>query len=282
MSLLGSLLLAAAAASVPLYQTSPAQAQSPMPAPAARQTNSGNTAATVPQQLRRAEPPSPDMSEPQLEARGDVLREEKSYADALDFYHAAMAKQDSAVLHDKAGIAQLEMLHQDEARHEFQRAVKMDKHYAEAYNNLGVIEYIRGKYGKAIKLYDKAIKYGPMAASFHSNLGTAFFARKDYGKAITEYQKAFELDPQIFEREAEGGVSLRLASANDLGRYDYVIAKMYASANKADLCLQYLRKALENGYPQINDVYKDPEFSAVRKDPRFVQLMAAKPPAIAN
>jgi len=44
--------------------------------------------------------------------------------------------------------------------------------------------------------------------------------------------------------------------------------------------LQYLRKAMEEGYKEIKMVYKDSEFSDLRKDPRFAQLMAAKPPAI--
>jgi tetratricopeptide (TPR) repeat protein len=158
----------------------------------------------------------------------------------------------------------------------------MDKHYAEAYNNLGVIQYQRKKFGKAIKFYEKAIKFNDDSAAFHSNLGTAYFAEKKYDEALNEYRHALQLDPEIFESHPTGGVSLRLADSEDLGHYDYVIAKMYATAGKADLSLHYLRKALEEGYQQIKDVYKDPEFSALRKDPRFVELMAAKPTAITN
>jgi len=44
--------------------------------------------------------------------------------------------------------------------------------------------------------------------------------------------------------------------------------------------LQCLRKAMEQGYKDINMVYKDAEFSVLRKDPRFAELMATKPPAI--
>ena len=48
----------------------------------------------------------------------------------------------------------------------------------------------------------------------------------------------------------------------------------------SDHALQYLRRALEEGYPGINDVYKDSDFEGLRKDTRFAQLMAAKPTAI--
>ena len=40
--------------------------------------------ATAPPQLRRAAPPPADASPQELETRGDELRADKSYADALD------------------------------------------------------------------------------------------------------------------------------------------------------------------------------------------------------
>ena len=39
---------------------------------------------------------------------------------------------------------------------------------------------------------------------------------------------------------------------------------------------------MEEGYKNIEDVYKDGEFAELRKDPRFTQLMAARPPAITD
>ena len=42
----------------------------------------------------------------------------------------------------------------------------------------------------------------------------------------------------------------------------------------------YLRRAIEEGYKAIGNVYKDEEFAELRKNPRFVELMAAKLPGI--
>ena len=39
---------------------------------------------------------------------------------------------------------------------------------------------------------------------------------------------------------------------------------------------------MEEGYKDIKDVYKDNEFSTVRKGPRFAELMASKPVVLQN
>jgi len=117
-------------------------------------------------------------------------------------------------------------------------------------------------------------------ASYFSNLGAALFSKKDFEKAGIAYAKALELDPDIFERTSRTGVAAQLPSPEDRARYEYLMARLYAKMGRADDSLQCLRKALEQGYKDINLVYKDAEFTALRKDPRFVELMNAKPPAI--
>lgn len=268
------------------FPAMPQQSAAPAPnSPALTQTANptpSGTTAIVPQQLRRVQPPSPTASASELEATGDELRLEKAYADALDYYRAAMRKDDSAILHDKAGIAELQMMRLQDAQHEFNKAVHLDRDYPEAYNNLGVVAYEEHRYGKAIKYYRKAIAIRELSASFHSNLGTAYFGKKEYQHAMSEYARALQLDPDIFERRSEGGISAQLVSSEDLGRYDFVIARMYASAGNPDRCLIYLQKAMEEGYKQMDSVYKDAEFTKIRKDPRFAALMNSKPVPITN
>jgi hypothetical protein len=71
-----------------------------------------------------------------------------------------------------------------------------------------------------------------------------------------------------------------LSSPEERARYEYVVAKLYAKAGDDERSLHYLRKAMEDGYKDIKNVYKDNEFSTLRKDPRFTELMASKTPAI--
>jgi hypothetical protein len=42
-----------------------------------------------PPPIRRAEPPAPSASAAELESRGDQLRAEKNFLDAIDYYEAA-------------------------------------------------------------------------------------------------------------------------------------------------------------------------------------------------
>jgi tetratricopeptide (TPR) repeat protein len=231
--------------------------------------------------VRRAEAPPADAASAVLEERGDVLRAEKSYLDALDYYRAALAKKpNNAALYNKIGINELQMARFNDARKDFERAIKIDRQFADAHNNLGVIFYLQKKYGAAIKRYEDAIKLREDSASFYSNLGAAYFSKKEYVKASLTYNQALQLDPEIFERTSHSGVLAQMSSPGDRAHFYYVLARLYAQSGITDRSLQYLRRAMEEGYKGIDDVYKDAEFAGLRKDPRFTELMAARPVAI--
>jgi tetratricopeptide (TPR) repeat protein len=234
-----------------------------------------------PPPVRRPDTPPGDATVADLEQRGDTLRSEKSYLDALDYYRAAVAKEpDSARLYNKIGINELQMGRFNDARKDFERSIKYDRQFADAYNNLGVIFYLQKKFGPAIKRYENAIKLREDSGSYFSNLGAAYFSKKDYVKASLAYNQALQLDPDIFDRTSHNGVLAQMSSPADRARFYYVLAKLYAKSGVSDRSLQYLRRALEEGYKGIEDVYKDSEFAGLRKDPRFTELMAARPVAI--
>jgi tetratricopeptide (TPR) repeat protein len=235
--------------------------------------------ANDPDQNLNVAPPSALSSPQELELRGDSLRARKDYLDAIDYYKAALQKSETATLHNKIGVSMLQLVKYSDARREFERAVKMDKSYAEGHNNLAVIYYVNRQYGSAIKEYRRAIKLNPNSASFHSNLGSAYFSRKDFEQATKEYAKAMELDPTIFEPAASGGVAVKLATQGDRAYFHYVIAKMYGSKGDAEHCRLYLSKANEEGYPRVKDALKDEEFAGLRKDPTFVEFVRSLKPS---
>lgn len=253
-----------------------------------------------PAQPVRVGPPPASATAIQLEIQADKLRADKSYADAMDYYRAALKKAPSASVWNKIGITELQSGRYKPAIKSFERAIKLDSKYAEAYNNRGAVYYIEGaqrqasavragksvpgsvhkSYRKAITEYQKALAIQEDNASYHSNLGTAYFAMKDFPSAIIEYTRAMQLDPEVFERRSQTGVAAQMSSPEDRAHYSFVLARMYANAGNFDRALLYLRKALEDGYKDIGQVYKDQEFASLRKDPRFAELMNSKPAAI--
>ncbi|HTW57117.1 MAG TPA: tetratricopeptide repeat protein [Terriglobales bacterium] len=231
--------------------------------------------------LRTVDPPAKDATVAELDARGDQLRMMKLYLDALDYYRAALAKQrDSSQLMNKIGITELMMQRYREAKKSFEQSIKADRKFADAYNNLGVVMYEGRRYGAAIKEYRRAIAIDATSASFFSNLGAALFSKKQFDAAVTAYQRALEIDPNVFARTSRGGVQAQLPSPEDRAHYDYTVAKLYAKMGFSDQSLEYLRKAMEEGYKDFNDVYKDVEFAQLRKDKRFAELVATKTPTL--
>ncbi|MGC1535557.1 MAG: tetratricopeptide repeat protein [Candidatus Sulfotelmatobacter sp.] len=233
--------------------------------------------------VRAIEPPAPEAKPADLELQGDQLRAAKLYLDALDYYRAALAKSpnDARVL-NKIGITELLMQRYKEARKSFERAVRSDRQFADAYNNLGVVYYEGKKFGPAVKQYQKAIEHDSASASFFSNLGAAYFSKRNFDAAVVAYQHALELDPEVFERTSRSGVQAQLPSPEDRARYDYTVAKLFAKMGLSDQSLEYLRRAMEAGYKDLKNVYKDQEFAQLRKSPRFAELMASKTTAIAD
>ena len=275
-----------------------------LPAAAAlalNQTGPSSQVQISPPAARHSEPPSADVSAEELERKGDQLRGEKAFLDALDYLRAAAEKspKNAGVL-NKIGIVQLQLAHYPDARKSFEAAIRLNRGYADAHNNLGVDYYLQesakeaarlragsgltswtaGDFGRALKEYRKAIKLQNDSASFYSNMGTAYFAKKDFAKAVASYSRALELDPDVFEHSSRVGVAAQASSPGDRAEYFYLLARMYAKSGSTDRSLSYLRRALEDGYKDINKVFRDEEFAAVRNDPRFAALMNHKPMAI--
>lgn len=247
------------------------------------QISRGEQVQVTPPLMRTIDPPAPDATAADLEARADQLRSSKLFLDALDYYHAALAKAPrSARVINKIGITELMMQRFKEAKKSFEQSIKADRTLADAYNNLGVVYYEERKYGAAVKEYHKAIQVDGNSASFFSNLGAALFSKKEFDPALAAYQHALELDPEVFERTSRAGVQAQLPSPEDRAHYDYTVARLYAKMGLSERSLEYLKKAMEEGYKDFKNVYKDVEFTSLRKDPRFTELVSTKVQAITD
>jgi Tfp pilus assembly protein PilF len=224
------------------------------------------------------------MTAEQLDEEGDRLRQGKDYLSAIDCYRAAIRKHSSAGYYNKIAVSELQLRHPEEAEKAAKKAVRKDKRMADAWNNLAVSYYARTNsphhLEDAIRTYQRAISLKPDSASFHNNLAAAFIDDKQYDRGVAEYRKAFELDPEFFEHSSQNGIRAHLSSPQDRAQFSFVMARLFAASGDLDRALHFLRSAMEDGYPQIDEVYKDKEFARALNDERFLELMKDRPVAV--
>jgi tetratricopeptide (TPR) repeat protein len=209
------------------------------------------------------------------EQRGDLYMARKMYREAADVYRQNAGK--SAVMWDKAGIAYHQLGDLNGARKAYERAIRIDKKYPDAINNVGTVFYAQKKYRSAISRYKRALQIAPDSASIWSNLGTAWYARGRFDLMNDAYTKALQLDPDVFEKNGSVGTRMLDRGVTDKARYHFEMARLYAGTGKNELALQYLRKALEEGFKEREKVQQLKEFSTLRDTQEFKDLMALEP-----
>ena len=220
------------------------------------------------------------MSVAELEKAGDKARSEKDYQTAIDYFRAAIRKDPkNPELYNKLGMSELKKGDMYAARSDFQKATKLNPKYAYALNNIGAVDFSQKKFGSAVKYFKKAVALEETSATFHVNLGAAWYAQKKLERAIVEYSRALELDPEVLSSSSRAGVTAQITNTEERARFSYMLAKVYAQRGDIESCLRCLRKAKEDGYRDLANVYKEEDFASVRHDTRLVELV---PPPVAK
>jgi tetratricopeptide (TPR) repeat protein len=232
---------------------------------------------TVPTDLQQSQALQ-SMSVGDLEKAGDTSRAQKDYPQAIAYFNEAVRKDGkNAKLYNKLGLAELSNGNVAAARISFTKATKYNKKYPEAWNDLGVVSYIDKNYEGAAKYFTKAINLDPARANFHVNLGITRFSQNQMDLAMQEYTRALQLDPEALLRSSNSGMSAQIADRDQQAKHEFMLARIYAQLGDVDNCLVCLEKAKENGYSELDNVYKEDDFSRVRKDTRLASIVP--PPA---
>jgi tetratricopeptide (TPR) repeat protein len=231
--------------------------------------NFNNSIPSAPAANPAPAPPRPNALSPEM--RGDIFMARKMFREAAEMY--AQMPQNYHLTWNKIGIAYHQMAQLNLAKKSYEKAVKLNPTYAEAINNLGTVAYAQKSYRRATNHYKKAIAIAPASASMHSNLGTAYFARKKYEEASESYKKALELDPNVFEHRGSNGTVLQERSVEERAKFHYYLAKLYAKGGQNERALQYLRKALEEGYKDRAKIAEDDAFALLKENPEFQTIL---------
>jgi tetratricopeptide (TPR) repeat protein len=248
-----ALLAVFSGASLVLMAQAPAVAQSPA---AASQTPS---AVAAPQP-----PPTP-------EDLGDSLAARQRYQAAIEAYDKIPQK--SADVWNKMGIAYQMMFNSKNAIHCYKESLRLDPQNALVMNNLGTVYDSLKEYKAGERLYRRALKIDPRSASILQNLGTNLLSQHKDSQGWDAYKEALAIDPNIFENR-NGPRVQNPGSVEQRGAMNYYMARACAVANLTDCALQYLRMALDEGFTTPGKVSADADFSNLRDNPGFKQLLA--------
>jgi Flp pilus assembly protein TadD len=207
-----------------------------------------------------------------------VCRAEKDYEQAIKYFREALRRdKKNALLYNKLGMAELKSGDLHSARADFEKAAKVNKKYAEALNNVGAVYFVENNFGQAAKYFKKALALEETRATFHVNLGAAWFSQKKLDRAMNEYTRALELDPQALAQNARLGITAQVSSPEERAKFFYLLAKVQAKRGDVQECLACLKKAKDNGYRNLANVYKEEEFSRLWNDARLAEIVPPPP-----
>jgi serine/threonine protein kinase/Flp pilus assembly protein TadD len=152
---------------------------------------------------------------------GAALKRDGQLDEAIaTFREAIRLNKDFAHAHNNLGAALHQKGKADEAIAAFQEALRLQKDMPLAHYNLGVVLSDKGRLDEAIAEYEEAIRLKKDDPEAHNNLAVALKTKGRLDDAIAECHKAFAIDPRHAPAHNTLGTALQAK-----GRLDDAIAE---------------------------------------------------------
>jgi tetratricopeptide (TPR) repeat protein len=221
---------------------------------------------------------------------------ENRYAEAAREYQRAIDLNPGVYgLHYSLGAVQIREGRFDEAIGALKKSIEI-KPSSLAYSNLGACQYLLGDFPEASDSFGKAMTLTPGDYRYHVYLGDSLtWTPGQSGKARQAYEAAIPLTEGVLRvnpRDGEATGHLALCDAR-VGRRDEAarladravalepenasVLQKAAVVNlilgRRDDSLRLLARAVERGYGTV-EIRSDPEFSTLRNEPRFQQILS--------
>ncbi|WP_413164216.1 tetratricopeptide repeat protein [Capilliphycus salinus ALCB114379] len=188
--------------------------------------------------------------------QGDKFFTQGCYDEAVEAYDRALQLDSHGVeVWNNRGVVLTKLHRYHEAIASYEQALQLRSEYADAWNNRGVALGKLKYYEAAVLSYDRAINLRENYVDAWNNRGFALAQLKRYEEAIDSYQKAAELNPDFY-----------------LVWYNQ--ARCYGMQDKLDLALENLERAM-NIKPAVvrNLAKKETDFESLVRDERFQSLI---------
>jgi tetratricopeptide (TPR) repeat protein len=201
---------------------------------------------------------------------GDIAFNRKDYYAALIKYlESVRLNPNNEYVYNRLGIAYSQLKYYEQAGAAFTRSIELNPKYPYSYNNLGSVFFAQKNLKKAEKFFRKALAMKGDEASFHMNMGSLHLEKKRHDKAMEEWRKGLALDPNILSKNTS--ISLIGGSTSTKERH-YFMARLAASAGDVEVAIENLKKAITDGFDDVDLIRTEPDFDKIRTDKRFVEF----------
>lgn len=187
--------------------------------------------------------------------RGIILHDLKRLDAALSSYdQALLLNPDNAVTYHLRGNVQELLGRPEEALASFDQAIAHQAEVGDLYHRRGNVLFNLGRLEEALLSFSRAIELSPGMAEFHNDRGNILRLLGRFDEARSDAEEAVRLDPDF--------------------SYSYAtLAEIHALEGDKEEFFRYIQTALEKGCPVWN-LLEDEAYASVRKDKRFVELLA--------
>jgi tetratricopeptide (TPR) repeat protein len=155
------------------------------------------------------------------------------------------------------------------ARQEYEQAIMLDKSFARAYINLGVVNLQMGQFEAASTNISEGLKIFPDSQLGHYNLGLLHAHQGNLNQAIDEFTKALKINPGSAEVLVEQGKAYyiqkdfqramaayrqALTLNDDYAPAHYYLGVIYRRQNNAEAAMREWQKTTLSEEPSFKDV----------------------------
>lgn len=231
---------------------------------------------------------SSDKERPHTNLGAALIRAGKHEEAGLILSRAVRLNPESAVAHNNYGVALSLGGNINEAIHHFEEAIRLLSIFQEAKSNLKKAFEYREMETQILNLKE-TIRQHPGKVKLYRELGDLMKSKGDLEGAIQWYEEALSIQPDQIEilktlslmkamrGEYDSAISLQkqiLEIQPGNAEACYSIASVYARKNQVRLSVQWLERAIHNGFHNPERVKTDPNLQQIQGTVAFKTMMA--------
>jgi len=186
---------------------------------------------------------------------GNALSDQGKLSEAISHYYEVLRiKPDDAEVISNIGSVFFKQGRVNEAICHYTEALRIKPDFAEVQSNLKKALAVLKEIDGAVEKVQGLLKSNPEDPRLHYDLGTLYYKKGEFDKAIFQYEKSLSIQP------------------DNPGTY-YNLACMYSMQNMVEKSLDFLKKAIEKGYDNQDNIRNDRDLENVRNTSGYKQLI---------